>query len=126
MPRTRKRPPEACIAGPAIFAYAANASEFLIERYVATQYFFQIPLERDWPGEPFLLFLLVVIAATLCFGTRVGLVSVAVSAFLSGYFFEPVGAPAVTVRFRSRQDRALRDPCAGLRCRLDVYRERPR
>ena len=27
----------------------------------------QIPLERDWPGEPFLLFLLVVIAATLCF-----------------------------------------------------------
>src|SRR5262249_16668049 len=36
-------------------------------------YLVQIPLERDWPGEPFLLFLLVVIGTTLC-GTRLGLI----------------------------------------------------
>jgi hypothetical protein len=29
VPRTRKRPPEAWIAGPAIFAYAVNASDRL-------------------------------------------------------------------------------------------------
>jgi two-component sensor histidine kinase len=56
-------------------------------------YLCQIPLERDWPGEPFLLFLLVVIGATLCFGTRLGLISVALSTLLSFYFFEPVGSP---------------------------------
>jgi PAS domain S-box-containing protein len=59
----------------------------------------QIPLERDWPGEPFLLFLLVVIATTLCFGTRLGLISAALSIFLSLYFFEPVGSP--TLRYAS-------------------------
>jgi hypothetical protein len=30
----------------------------------------QNPLERNWPGEPFLLFVLVVIGTTLSFGTR--------------------------------------------------------
>ena len=59
----------------------------------------QIPVERDWPGEPFLLFLLVVIATTLCFGTRLGLISAALSVFLSLYFFEPVGSP--TLRYVS-------------------------
>jgi PAS domain S-box-containing protein len=59
----------------------------------------QIPLERDWPGEPFLLFLLVVIATTLCFGTRLGLISAALSIILSLYFFEPVGSP--TLRYAS-------------------------
>jgi PAS domain S-box-containing protein len=58
-------------------------------------YLLQIPLERDWPGEPFLLFVLVVIGTTLCFGTRVGLISAALSVFLSLYFFEPVGSPAL-------------------------------
>jgi len=77
-------------------------------------FFFQIPLERDWPGEPFLLFLLVVIAATLCFGTRVGLVSVAVSAFLSVYFFEPVGAPAV--RYASDLDKIVLYAILALGC----------
>jgi two-component system, sensor histidine kinase PdtaS len=62
-------------------------------------YLAQIPLERDWPGEPFLLFLLVVIGTTLCFGTRTGLLSVALSVFLSLYFFEPVGSP--TLRYAS-------------------------
>jgi PAS domain S-box-containing protein len=62
-------------------------------------YLLQIPQERDWPGEPFLLFLLVVIGTTLCFGTRLGLISAAMSAFLSLYFFEPVGSP--TLRYAS-------------------------
>jgi two-component sensor histidine kinase len=60
---------------------------------LATAYQFQIPLERDLPGEPFLLFLLVVIGTTLGFGARVGLLSVALSTFLSLYFFDPVGSP---------------------------------
>jgi hypothetical protein len=42
-------------------------------------YLLQIPVERDWPGEPFLLFLLVVIGTTLCFGARLGLISAAIS-----------------------------------------------
>jgi PAS domain S-box-containing protein len=62
-------------------------------------YLLQIPPERDWPGEPFLLFVLVVIGTTLCFGTRLGLISAALSAFLSVYFFEPVGSP--TLRYAS-------------------------
>ena len=52
-------------------------------------YLLQIP--EDWPGEPFLFFLLVVIGTTLCFGAR--LISAAISAFLFLYFFEPVGSP---------------------------------
>ena len=35
---------------------------------------FQIPLEREVPGEPFLLFVLVVAGTTLAFGTGVGFV----------------------------------------------------
>jgi two-component system, sensor histidine kinase PdtaS len=66
-------------------------------------YVFQIPLERDWPGEPFLLFLLVVIGTTLCFGARLGLLSVALSTFLSLYFFEPVGSPEL--RYASDLDK---------------------
>jgi two-component system, sensor histidine kinase PdtaS len=58
-------------------------------------YLCQIPLDRDWPGEPFLLFLLVVIGATLCFGTRLGLITVALSTLLSFSFFEPVGSPTL-------------------------------
>ena len=55
----------------------------------------QIPVEQEWPGEPFLLFVLVVIVTTVCFGWRLGLISIAFSAFLSLYFFEPVGSPEV-------------------------------
>jgi PAS domain S-box-containing protein len=68
-------------------------------------YLLQIPQERDWPGEPFLLFLLVVIGTTLCFGTRLGLISAALSVFLSLYFFEPVGSP--TVHYASDQEKIL-------------------
>src|SRR5215467_10555288 len=62
-------------------------------------YLLQIPPERDWPGEPFLLFLSMVIGTTLCFGKRVGFISAALSAFLSLYFFEPIGSP--TLRYAS-------------------------
>lgn len=68
-------------------------------------FLFQIPLERDWPGEPFLLFLFVVIATTLGFGMRLGFFSVALSTFLSLYFFEPVGSPMV--RYASDLDKVL-------------------
>ena len=77
-------------------------------------YMSQIPLERDWPGEPFLLFLLVVIGTTLCFGTRLGLISVALSTFLSLYFFEPVGSPML--RYASDLDKILLYGLLGLGC----------
>jgi hypothetical protein len=35
-------------------------------------FLFQISVERNWPGEPLLLFLLVVITVTLCFEAGVG------------------------------------------------------
>jgi hypothetical protein len=62
---------------------------------LGTAHIFQMPLERHWSGEPFLLFLLVVIGTTLCFGAAVGFISVAASTFLSLYFFHPVGSPIV-------------------------------
>src|SRR5262245_51672579 len=52
---------------------------------------FQLPLEPELPGEPFLLFLLVVIASTLAFGASVGFVAVGASTLLSPLFFDPVG-----------------------------------
>jgi two-component system, sensor histidine kinase PdtaS len=77
-------------------------------------YVFQIPLERDWPGEPFLLFLLVVIGTTLAFGARVGLISVAVNTFLSLYFFEPVGSPEL--RYASDLEKILLYAILALGC----------
>ena len=56
---------------------------------------FQLPLEHEVPGDPFLLFSMVVIASTLAFGARVGFVAVGVSTFLSVPFFEPVGTLAL-------------------------------
>jgi two-component system, sensor histidine kinase PdtaS len=55
-------------------------------------YFFQIPLETEVPGEPFLLFFLVVIVAALAFGGGVGLFTVVLSTFLCFPFFEPRGS----------------------------------
>jgi two-component system, sensor histidine kinase PdtaS len=57
---------------------------------LAVAYLFQHPLERSVPGEPFLLFLLVVISATLAFGSTAGFVAMGLSTFLSIYFFDPV------------------------------------
>ena len=71
-------------------------------------YLVQIPTLWDWPGEPFLLFLLVVIGTTLCFGTRLGLISAALSVFLSLYFFEPVDSPTLQISTRYRSTRSLR------------------
>jgi two-component sensor histidine kinase len=55
----------------------------------------QIPLEQEIPGEPFLLFLLIVIGATLSFGRNVGFAGVGLSAFFSLYFFEPYNTLAI-------------------------------
>jgi two-component sensor histidine kinase len=52
-------------------------------------YLFQIPLETEVPGEPFLPFFLVVMVSTLAFGQGVGLYAAGLSALLSVFFFEP-------------------------------------
>jgi two-component sensor histidine kinase len=62
---------------------------------VVATHLLQIPLERDIPGEPFLLFFLVVIGATLAFGARAGFVGVALTTALSILFFEPFGSFAL-------------------------------
>jgi K+-sensing histidine kinase KdpD len=62
---------------------------------VGTTCLFQLPLERQVPGEPFLLFFLVVIVSTLAFGASVGFVGVGLSTLLSLLFFDPVGSFAV-------------------------------
>ena len=62
--------------------------------FVST-YLLQIPLEHEVPGEPFLLFFLVLIGATLLFGRSVGFVSVVLSTLLSALFFEPRGTLAL-------------------------------
>jgi two-component system, sensor histidine kinase PdtaS len=59
---------------------------------VLLAHFFQLPIERQVPGEPFLLFVLVVIASTLAFGTSAGFLATALSTILSILFFEPVGS----------------------------------
>ena len=56
----------------------------------------QFQLANDVPGEPFLLFLLVVVAATLAFGVGVGFVAVGLSTLLSLLFFEPIGSITLT------------------------------
>jgi two-component sensor histidine kinase len=56
---------------------------------------FQLPIERHVPGEPFLLFILVVIASTLSFGASLGFLATGLSTILSMLFFEPVGTFAV-------------------------------
>ena len=56
---------------------------------------FQIPLETEVPGEPFLLFFLIVIAAALLFGEATGLFAAVASTFLSFFFFEPYGTMAL-------------------------------
>ena len=67
----------------------------LVGAVLLTTFLFQIPLEREVPGEPFLLFFLVVIGATMAFGKGLGLFAVAFSALLSIFFFEPFGSLAI-------------------------------
>jgi two-component sensor histidine kinase len=56
---------------------------------------FQLPLEPEVPGDPFLLFSMVVIGSTLAFGQQVGLFAVGGTTFLSFFFFEPHGTLAI-------------------------------
>src|SRR5262245_49404868 len=55
---------------------------------VVISYLVQIPLGQQVPGEPFLLFSLVVISATLAFGSQAGFIAVGLSTLLSFPFFE--------------------------------------
>lgn len=55
----------------------------------------QMPLEADVPGDPFLLFFIVVITSTLLFGEQIGFLACGLSAVLSLYFFDPVGSWAI-------------------------------
>ena len=86
---------------------------------VVATYLIQIPLEREIPGEPFLLFLLVVIGATLAFGATAGFVGVAMTTVLSIRFFEPNGAFALHHAVdlsRLRSSRSSQPPaCSPLR-----------
>jgi two-component system, sensor histidine kinase PdtaS len=63
---------------------------------VTMAYLVQIPLEREIPGEPFLLFSLVVICTTLTFGSNAGYIAVGLSTLLLIPFFDPHGAFALT------------------------------
>ena len=62
---------------------------------IVAAYLLQIPLEREIPGEPFLLFFLVVLSATFAFGAITGFVAVATTTALSVPFFEPAGTFAL-------------------------------
>ena len=59
-------------------------------------YLIQIPLEVEIPGEPFLMFFLVVICTTLAFGSLAGFIAVGLSTLLSIPFFEPIGSFSLT------------------------------
>lgn len=59
----------------------------------------QLPLETEVPGDPFLLFFMVVIGSALAFGEHVGFFAVGLSTLLSPFFFEPVGSFAVVHAF---------------------------
>lgn len=52
-------------------------------------YLFQIPIEVEVPGEPFLLFFVIVVACALSFGRWIGFFAVVLSSVLSLPFFEP-------------------------------------
>jgi two-component sensor histidine kinase len=56
---------------------------------------FQIPLEREVPGEPFLLFFILVSASTLAFGEPIGFLACGLSTVLSFYFFDPGDSLAI-------------------------------
>ncbi len=58
---------------------------------LAAAYAFQIPAGKDIPGEPFLLFFIVVVISTLAFGELAGFLACGASAVLSIHFFEPIG-----------------------------------
>jgi two-component sensor histidine kinase len=59
---------------------------------IGAAYFFQIPIETEVPGEPFLLFFAILVGCTLAFGRATGFIAVAASSLLSLHFFEPGGS----------------------------------
>src|SRR5215471_14134908 len=59
-------------------------------------YLFQMPIEVEVPGEPFLLFFIIVVACTLGFGQGVGFFAAVLSAVLCLPFFEPGNSLYVT------------------------------
>ena len=63
---------------------------------VMMAYLIQVPLEHQIPGEPFLLFSLVVICTTLTLGPNAGYIAVGLTTLLLTPFFEPRGAFALT------------------------------
>jgi len=65
--------------------YRAATTSFAI----GAAYLFQIPIEVEVPGEPFLLFFVVVVASTLVFGRWIGFLAVVISSVLSLPFFAP-------------------------------------
>ena len=77
---------------------------------IAAAFLLQRPLEHAVPGEPFLLFLLVVIGSTLAFGARVGFLAVGLSTLFSVFFFEPIG----TFALRHAPDLIMIEICAIL------------
>jgi two-component sensor histidine kinase len=56
---------------------------------LASAYLFQIPIKVEVPGEPFLLFFVIVLVCTLAFGQRVGFFAAILSSVLSLPFFDP-------------------------------------
>src|SRR5262245_61648062 len=61
---------------------------------VAATFALQFPFETHVPGEPFLLFFIVVVALTVVFGNRTGFLATGLSTILSCLFFVPDGSVA--------------------------------
>jgi len=59
---------------------------------IASAYFFQIPIETEVPGEPFLLFFAITVGCTVLFGRPIGFFAVGLSSLLSLNFFDPGGS----------------------------------
>jgi hypothetical protein len=59
---------------------------------IAAAYFFQIPIETEVPGEPFLLFFAITVGCTVLFGRSIGFIAVGLSSLLSLHFFDPGGS----------------------------------
>jgi two-component system, sensor histidine kinase PdtaS len=63
---------------------------------IGSAYLFQIPVEVVVPGEPFLLFFVIVVACTLGFGQPVGFFAAVLSSVLCLPFFEPGNSLYIT------------------------------
>jgi two-component sensor histidine kinase len=73
----------------AIRAWSLWLRAAIVLAAIGGTYLFQLPLAADVPGDPFLLFLLVVLATTVAFGQSLGIGAALITAVLSTHFFEP-------------------------------------